>query len=86
MLKFDSFKIWDLKFLDGEENKSRLILKSLITMVQAMELKVVVEGVETKEQVEFLQSIGTRCAQGYYYSRPVDCGAFEVMLLKETQK
>lgn len=78
----------DLKFLDGGDNeeKSRNILGTLISLAKSMDLYVVVEGVETKEQVEFLQSIGTRCAQGYYYSRPVDCGAFEVMLLKETQK
>ena len=78
----------DLKFLDGGDNeeKSRNILGTLISLAKSMDLYVVVEGVETKEQVEFLQSIGTRCAQGYYYSRPVDCPAFEVMLIHEKEK
>jgi len=70
----------DLKFLDGEENKSRLILKSLITMVQAMELKVVVEGVENLPQVEFLAQFKDCSLQGYYFSRPVITSEFEHLL------
>jgi len=75
----------DLKFLDGGDNeeKSRKILGTLISLAKNMDLFVVVEGVETAEQVEFLRSIGTRCAQGYFYSRPIDCKAFEAMLEKE---
>ena len=77
----------DLKFLDGGDNeeKSRKILGTLISLAKNMDLYVVVEGVETEEQVKFLQSIGTRCAQGYFYSRPIDCKAFEAMLEKERQ-
>lgn len=77
----------DLKFLDGGENeeKSRTILGTLITLAKNMDLYVVVEGVETEEQVKFLQSIGTRCAQGYFYSRPVDCNTYESMLEKERE-
>ena len=70
----------DLKFLDGEENKSRLILKALIDMAQTMELKVVVEGVEIIEQVEFLKQFEDCYVQGYYFSRPVVTDAFEELL------
>lgn len=70
----------DLKFLDGEKNKSRLILKSLITMAQAMELKVVVEGVENLPQVEFLAQFKDCSLQGYYFSRPVITSEFEHLL------
>ena len=75
----------DLKFLDGgnNEDKSRNILKTLISLAKSMKLYVVVEGVETKDQVDFLRGIGSYCAQGYYYSRPVDCAAYEEMLHKE---
>ena len=75
----------DLKFLDGGDNeeKSRKILGTLISLAKNMDLYVVVEGVETAEQVEFLRSIGTRCVQGYYYSRPVDCKTYEDMLQNE---
>ncbi|MBO5487678.1 MAG: EAL domain-containing protein, partial [Eubacterium sp.] len=77
----------DLKFLDGGDNeeKSRNILQTLITLAQSLKLSVVVEGVETKEQTEFLQRIGSFYAQGYYFSRPVDCKTYEEMLTKDKQ-
>lgn len=75
----------DLKFLDGGEDveKGRYILHTLINLAQNMQLKVVVEGVETKEQVEFLRDIGSYYVQGYYYSKPVDIATYEAMLEKD---
>lgn len=70
----------DLKFLDGEAKKSRLILKALIEMAQTMELKVVVEGVEILSQVEFLRQFKDCYLQGYYFSRPVVGEVFEEMV------
>ena len=70
----------DLRFLDGEEKKSRHILKALIEMAQTMELKVVVEGVEERMQVEFLRQFKDCSVQGYYFSRPVVTEEFERML------
>jgi len=72
----------DLKFLDGEAKKSRLILKALIEMAQTMELKVVVEGVEIRSQVDFLSQFRDCYLQGYYFSRPVIGETFEEMLEK----
>lgn len=72
----------DLKFLDGGDNeeKSHYILQTLISLAQNMKLKVVVEGVETKVQVEFLRDIGSYYAQGYYFSRPVEISTYESMI------
>ncbi len=70
----------DLKFLDGETDKSRLILKSLIGLAQNMDLKVVVEGVEILSQVEFLSQFEDCSLQGYYFSRPVVAEVFEEMI------
>lgn len=61
----------DLKFLDSDQEKGRLILKSLIEMAQTMELSVVVEGVELETQVEFLSRFKDCILQGYYFSRPI---------------
>jgi EAL domain-containing protein (putative c-di-GMP-specific phosphodiesterase class I) len=72
----------DLKFLDGEENKGRVILKSLIEMAQTMGLRVVVEGVEILSQVEFLSQFRDCYIQGYYFSRPVVTEVFEEMLIE----
>ena len=72
----------DLKFLDGggDQRKSRYILESLIRLAQNMRLSVVVEGVETAEQVEFLKSIGDVYAQGYFYAKPVEKTEYERMI------
>ena len=72
----------DLKFLDGEQEKGRLILKALIGMAQTMELRVVVEGVEILSQVEFLSQFNDCSLQGYYFSRPIITEEFEAMLEK----
>lgn len=70
----------DLKFLDGEGDKSQIIMKSLIEMAHTMELDVVVEGVELLSQVEFLRQFEKCYLQGYYYSKPVPTEVFEEML------
>ena len=73
----------DLRFLGGEENKSHVILKSLIEMAHTMDLNVVVEGVELSSQVEFLRQFERCHLQGYYYSRPVETDVFEAMLKQQ---
>ena len=75
----------DLKFMDGDETKSRLILKALIEMAQTMDLKIVVEGVEILSQVEFLRQFEGCYLQGYYFSRPVVTEVFEE-ILEENKK
>ncbi len=70
----------DLKFLDGDQEKGRKILKALIDMAHTLDLKVVVEGVEILSQVEFLRQFDDCSLQGYYYSRPVVGEIFEEML------
>ena len=74
----------DLKFLDGagDQKKSRYILESLIRLTQNMNLRVVVEGVETAEQVEFLKGVGNVRAQGYFYSKPVEVEEYAKMLVQ----
>ena len=70
----------DLKFLDNDQNKGRLILKSLIEMAQNMDLHVVVEGVELLTQVEFLSQFKDCILQGFYFSRPILTNELETML------
>ena len=69
----------DLRFLDSGESelKSHYILKSLIELARALDLSVIVEGVETKEQVEFLKQFYDCYAQGYCFSRPIECHLYE---------
>ena len=73
----------DLKFLDGDQEKGRKILKALIDMAHTLNLKVVVEGVEILSQVEFLRQFEDCSLQGYYYSRPLVADVFEELMSKE---
>ena len=57
--------------------KGKTIVESTISMVQRLKMKVVAEGVETKEHANFLLEAGCHIAQGYYYSKPISVDAFE---------
>jgi diguanylate cyclase (GGDEF)-like protein len=69
----------DKEFLgEGADTKNgRIIIRSVILMLLELNLKIIVEGVETKEQVDFLLDCGCTIAQGYYYSKPVNISSFE---------
>lgn len=72
-LKIDLRDVVD-KTMNG---KGEIVLESIITLTKKLNLPVVIEGVETKEEVDFLRTIGCDVAQGYYYSRPVLISEFE---------
>ena len=69
----------DLKFLppSTDDKRGNVILQSIVEMANQLGLEVVVEGVETIEQAEFLLSIGCRNAQGYYFYRPMPVSEYE---------
>lgn len=72
----------DLNFLrDARRGKEagRGILKGTVQMVRGIHLPVIAEGVETKEQADFLLSIGCTQAQGYYCARPMPVPEFEAV-------
>lgn len=76
----DVLKI-DLKFLSdfGSSNeaiKGKTIIESIVNMAKQLGLKLVVEGTETIEQVEYIKSIGCEMAQGYYFSKPVEADIY----------
>ena len=67
LLKFDMSLMRKLD--EGEAGKT--ILTELMRMATSLGMDTVCEGVETEEQVRFLQEIGCSKLQGYYYSKPV---------------
>lgn len=84
-LRFDSIKL-DKEFLSGfEENpRAQKVIEGAIKMIKTLGVKVVTEGVETREQAEFLRRCGADLAQGYFFSRPVTATTFEQLLQKKT--
>ena len=74
----DTMKI-DRFFLDEimSTQRGKIIVESSVRMAKMIGLDVIAEGVETKEQLDFLNSIDCDIAQGYYYSRPIPVNEFE---------
>ena len=83
----DAVKI-DLHFLHkprrGEET-GRGILASVISLVRGIGLSVIAEGVETREQAEFLVKAGCPQAQGYYFAKPMPVEEYEEICFKKEE-
>lgn len=75
---FDVLKI-DRSFLSSsmESMRGQKIISHTIAMSKDIGLELIAEGVETKEQAEFLSGCGCNSAQGYFYSRPVPVDMFD---------
>lgn len=80
----DILKI-DMGFLtrQNESQRSESILEAVVSMARFMDLRIIAEGAETKEQVDFLQDIGCDYAQGYYFHRPMPTEALEELLAQD---
>ena len=77
MIKFDKSMIWAAM----ESQKAMCALKHNVAMIKEMNLHIVAEGVETKEQVEALKKLNCNYVQGYYFARPMIAKKFTEMLL-----
>lgn len=71
--------------LDLENDKSRIILEYTINMLLALNAKIVIEGVETEEQKEFLLKCGCRIAQGFLFYRPMPIKEFDELLRRQEE-
>ncbi|WP_130862754.1 EAL domain-containing protein [Bacilliculturomica massiliensis] len=82
-LPLDILKL-DMKFIQSETAKpsDQGILGFIMGLARWMNLSVVAEGVETREQLERLRAIGCDYVQGYYFAKPMPCEEF-ASLLKE---
>jgi EAL domain-containing protein (putative c-di-GMP-specific phosphodiesterase class I) len=74
-LKIDQSFVRDTSNLDGAA-----LVSSIVALAQKLRLRVVAEGVETHEQLAFLQRLGCDEMQGYLFSRPLPSEQFRTML------
>ncbi|MEG2192296.1 MAG: EAL domain-containing protein, partial [Oscillospiraceae bacterium] len=77
-ISVDELKI-DMRFLSETKipGRGENIIASVVRMAKWLNIPVVTEGVETKEQTDFLRSIGCDCIQGYYYAKPMKVSEYE---------
>lgn len=82
-ISVDVLKI-DLRFLPTRRNdtKANTILKYVARMAEELDMDTVVEGVENKDQEEFLLELGCRVAQGFYYYRPMSVEQYEKEIME----
>lgn len=82
-LPIDTLKI-DKSFVDGMlvDNNGKVIIESIIYMVKKLGFETIAEGVETQEQLEYLESIECDCIQGFLLGKPLSREDMESLLVK----
>ena len=77
----DILKI-DMNFVKELETSARAvaIVQAIVKLAENIDMGVIVEGVETRSQMEMLKTLGCDRMQGYYFSKPVEEEQFRALL------
>ncbi len=72
LIKIDKSLLWPCFDKNNPvQANAKIILDNMITMILNLGKKIVVEGVETKEQLDYLEKMGVTYIQGFYFSKPL---------------
>lgn len=80
-LKIDSSFVWDI---NNSQNAAKALVATMIVLARNLNLKVVAEGVENEDQLDFLMKQGCDSFQGAYFSMPVGAEEFEHLLSQQS--
>ena len=80
----DHLKI-DKSFIDDLTNNAddKAIVKAIISLAKSLKLVTIAEGVETREQLDFLRAEGCDVIQGYYFSKPIPANELTRLLRED---
>ena len=80
-LPIDTLKI-DRSFIKDclTDPNDKAIVRAIVSMATSLEMGIIAEGVETREQLAFLKQIGCQAYQGFYFSKPVPAREFNRLL------
>ena len=75
----------DMRFMSNGKNDGRAenILASVVRMAKWLNMPVIAEGVDDKEQVDFLRGVGCDYIQGYYFAKPMPISDYEKLLSEQ---
>ena len=72
IIKIDKSLLWPIfEKKNPNRQNAKILLENMVSMILQMGLQIVVEGVETQEQLDYLCSLGVNYIQGYYFSKPI---------------
>ncbi|MGD1820000.1 MAG: EAL domain-containing protein [Pleomorphochaeta sp.] len=72
--------------LAQESEKYKVLISSLINMIKKLDLEIIVEGIETEEQIAFLSKLDVDYYQGFYYSMPLSTEEFITFIRANSNK
>lgn len=86
-LPIDALKL-DMAFIRNicTDLKASRLVEIMIQIAKLLEVPVIAEGVETKEQMELLKELGCHIIQGYYFSKPVPPDEFDGLIQKDIKE
>ncbi|HLR75283.1 MAG TPA: EAL domain-containing protein, partial [Virgibacillus sp.] len=84
-LPVDTLKI-DASFIRDIDNneESQAIVTAILTLAQKLNINVIAEGIESEEQIKFLNKDGCRQGQGFFFSKPLSTEDFEGYLKRHS--
>jgi len=80
--KIDTLKLDRSFFQDIHNKKTRYVVASVAELAEKLRIDIVVEGIETEEQIYYLQPLHCDVVQGYYFSRPLPLDEFACWINK----
>jgi EAL domain-containing protein (putative c-di-GMP-specific phosphodiesterase class I)/GGDEF domain-containing protein len=81
-VKLDKSIVWDY----FKNDFGKISLESTIAMMKSLNIELIAEGIETKEQADALARLGVNYLQGYYYSKPIPSEEFTALIAENNAK
>lgn len=83
-LPIDVLKL-DMEFFKGavQEKRAQIVVREIIQMAKSLDMKIVAEGIERKDQVDFLAEQGCDMIQGFYFAKPMTVSEFNQRMDQE---
>jgi len=78
-LKIDRTFVNDMQTVQD----STTLVEAIVAMAKSLRMSIIVEGVETKQQLTLLSEMGCEVAQGYYFSKPIESEEFSQLMIEK---